>query len=1595
MRTQGSSSIALAFFFSIFMLALCRPACAQDDFEQGVLPYQSYHTSDFDSVNLSNGNLVLHIPLLSYPQRGALPPIQIYIGSNSSTHVVAGHGACTTTKDQTHFGGEVIRFTPFLQPSSHFAVVAFLPYCRPTYYLNHRVSDDSAALHYFGTSGSDSTTWVTSDARYTYSTTSTGVLTDRHGIMYTIGQFPAPPPGTHTITNPTSSTISLVQDPSGNQMIRAFDKTSGSYSWADSLGRIIPDNFPSTLTSGCYVQSFPGVNGGTIQLKLCPSAGSDSVTLPNGKAWTFTYTTDGNHDIASVTLPTGGTVSYRYATRNTCAPGVTSQAVISRTVDAQDGTPPKTWTYVYTGTTTTVTDPTGNDTVHTFTAIGTTTCALRYETKTQYYTGSSAAGTRLKTLDTTYTDGGYDPVAYGWAIEYGVFPKSVTTTLPTGQVAAENLTYDSTGEGTFYDPSTGPSSAVPLFYGDVTDKYEYDYGNGARGPLLRQTHYTYQWQGDGRYQAANMLDLRSAVTIFDGSPQQVASTSYGYDENNGSPQGIIGNQTSVTSWLKGGASPKSQTIYNAQGMPSQIINNNSNKTKIVYDSTGMFVNKIQYPDTTSNGVTAHHIESFTYDPNIARMTSHTDENNQPTIYSYDPMSRLLGVTFPAGGGSQTYVYNDATTTPSYTFTEQLNSGTNLTEVGVLDGMGRSVQTKLTSDPDGTDFTDTAYDALGRVFKQSNSYRSAASPTDGVTTYFYDGLGRMCLEVPPDGTLPSGNPCLAPQPANTVFTSYTGNTTTVTDQAGRSRKSVTDGLGRLTQIFEDPAGGNYETDYQYDALDNLKRVDQKGGSTDSAKWRTRTFTYDSLSRLLTATNPESGTMNYTYDANGNLRIKTSPAPNQPGSATVTLAYCYDALNRLTTKAYTLQTCTNGTFPSPVAIYLYDQSSYNGLTITNGIGRRTGMIDQAGSEAWSYDQMGRATTDQRTTNGITKTITYAYNPDSSLASMTYPPLYPGYPTKIFTYQQGGAGRPLSLTAEGLGLAVNAHYTPSGDLCYIQHGWGSTFTASRTFNNRLQPVTFGVVHQDAGSYPTVCAAMPVVSPPLYNDLNLTYSYVDSNGHNNGNIVSETNNLDWTRTQTYTYDSLNRVSTARTSSTAASSSAHCWGEQFGYDVWSNLLSISPVSTAYTGCMQESLSVAANNNNQLIGYAYDSAGNMTNDGLHTYAYDAENHLVSAAGVNYSYDGDGKRAMKSNGMIYWYGTNSAPLLETDLGGNFIAFYTFFNGQRNSRSLPDNETDFYDTDRLGNTRVFHSFNGRNATFDGWIQSDYYPFGGERVVSTGGVPNHFKFTGKERDAESGLDNFGARYYSNSMGRFLSVDPLKNNPVLSLPPALNRYAHANNNPLRYVDPNGLCSVPVEGVGPGQIGLCIDSFIMSERMGLLDLGYGDNRGPIGNDASATYKYQAQVVVDLASGRIVAKDSAPGKSCAIFKSFCRQGSKSDSITTTKDAKGNTLLAIQATAANGFRGKGGPRGTIRLDLLVRISPDGKVAIGDSSRATIYPSLEIYSYNSEGKVTIEHFSQESDDYHDLEGPMFSLPFFSRIDSSSNSDPPLYAGRILHW
>jgi YD repeat-containing protein len=249
------------------------------------------------------------------------------------------------------------------------------------------------------------------------------------------------------------------------------------------------------------------------------------------------------------------------------------------------------------------------------------------------------------------------------------------------------------------------------------------------------------------------------------------------------------------------------------------------------------------------------------------------------------------------------------------------------------------------------------------------------------------------------------------------------------------------------------------------------VDQKGNQpSDSIKWRTRTFTYNSLSQLLCAANPEitpvgnncptsptgtfpAGAVRYAYDNDGNLTTKTAPKPNQPtSSVTVATTYSYDNDNRLTQKSY------NDSF-TPTVKFAYDGNPLAGcttapptLTDTYPKGRRTSMCDKSGATSWSHDKMSRTVIEKRTivgTANVTKSTISAYNLDGSLATLTYP----GTAT-VITYTYNAAGRVTSGKDNGsvINYAYNATYVPFGGMAALSMG-SKPITVSNQYNKRLQ--------------------------------------------------------------------------------------------------------------------------------------------------------------------------------------------------------------------------------------------------------------------------------------------------------------------------------------------------------------------------------------------------------------------------------------------------------------------------------------------------------------------------------------------------------------
>jgi RHS repeat-associated protein len=773
---------------------------------------------------------------------------------------------------------------------------------------------------------------------------------------------------------------------------------------------------------------------------------------------------------------------------------------------------------------------------------------------------------------------------------------------------------------------------------------------------------------------------------------------------------------------------------------------------------------------------------------------------QPTYEQYDILTRLTLISYP-DGGSTSYCYTDmggstcsksgtpykVVTTKAITSSPVLNE----TSTVVFDGLGRTSQMQLNSDADtgGADYVDTTYDAMGRKSTVSNPHRSSSSSTDGTTTYVYDALSRVCVVGQPDGaTVSQSSGCPTTAPTGDVFSQYVGNCTTLTDEAGKARKSCMDGLGRMTGVWEDPAGLNYETDYLYDALSDLTSVTQKGSNSSNS--RNRTFQYDSLSRLTSAVNPESGTLTYTYDADGNVITKKAPMPNQTGTATVTTTNTYDKLNRLTNRNY-----SDGV--TPWNAYAYDVAPAWAPYLENVVGRVANSTNeyggsvssQATATAYSYDSMGRVVFEWEQVPSLSPNGQVEYS-TFDLAGNLASTENSAY--NSFYYGHDGANRLTTVTAS---LSDSQHpatlYSVSSSVGFYPPGevrdatLGNGLTETLAFNSRLQPCRVNV--NSASAYYSTCTDSTLSG----NVMDFTVGY--NAGSNNGNIATWSATGNQTFSRSYTYDSLNRISTM----TDSASSQACKGLSWTIDAWGNMTAQTPTGTCFP------FSSSALPNNQLTGYTYDAAGNVTYDGNHHYTYDAagnvtydgnhhytydaENRIVqidSGSTASYVYNENGKRVRKntSSGCLeYFYGPNG--LAESDFNGSWPAQYIYA-GSQLIAEYTSSTTEFIHGDHLGSSRLVTAVN--QSVLD---NMDYEPFGQQNA---GGSATTHKFTAKEWDAESGLHYFGARYNASAMGRFMSPDWAAAPTAVPYahygnPQSLNLYAYVENNPTTTGDPDG----------------------------------------------------------------------------------------------------------------------------------------------------------------------------------------------------------------
>jgi RHS repeat-associated protein len=1342
-------------------------------------------------VDAVNGNLHLEIPITTLPERGSVPFVAKFEYDSHIWQQVAPTGPISwqpTNIPNSNGGWRYV--SPASGQTSH---ITDLGSC------NDPLLGDLPYTEYYGF------TWIAPDGRKIGFSGGTHRGNSCIGALSSFDRIASDGSGYHIYV--TSYTATTVYAPDGTEVFPRVTDTNGNYYSADGSGNVIDtlgrtavlvttgtnQIFYDVLNSQNHTSRFTvnttsisaktafGQSGVTECTTSCTITVVSSIGLPDGTSYSFKYDCDSATNSAcgsasghssyygvltSMTLPTGAIITYAH-TNFKDASNNQYLWVTSRVSGGTWSYTPQTYT---TGCATscqqyTVAQPSTDQELYQFTLYG----SAMWNTNASLYSGSIGSGTLLESAQTDYTT------------TLPIQAIRVTTTMPSaGGVSLKKKTEIT------YDTSN---------LGNVMNQNQWQFYSGSFPTTQdRKTSYAYLTNSDN-----NMVNKQTTAQVFAGSSITATSTTtISYDST------AVGGSTGVVNH----DDTNFPASYTARGNPTAVSYGFTAIT-LTYDLTGQVT---QSQDAAGNVTTFNYTDHFfddaaggavphsTSTPTNAFVTSvtlpspfsswtntrgyywgtgkvanATDPNGAASSVDYlDSLDRITKSVRPMGWTMWSYPSGSETESDSYVGIQ--DSSPSLTcsscrhDQVNFDSLGRLSTSVLVNDPEGADTVTASYDPTGRMQSVTNPERSTHSPTDGYDTYTYDGLGRVTKVTHPDGTYSSAYYGAGVTSAVGGITAQLCSSTTYglgfptlyVDEAGKKRQVWTDGFGRMIEADESNNSGtlSQNTCYAYDVLNNLTGVTQ--GTQN--RYYTYAYQYNGTGVVGTAATPESGTVGYTYGCSGVL----SGLCTRTDARNVKATYAYDHLNRLTGITY-----TGGTPATPAVTYTYDVG-------TNQKGFRTGMTDGSGSTTWTNNLVGWVVTESRTIAGKTNTISYLYNQDGSIKTITYPS------GRTVAYDVRNAQRAFTATdsANNIQYAAAASYAPVGGLNSVIYGqvtgvFGGV-TETRAYNNRLE----------FNSITASSAAGTAES--------LTFNYGTT--ANNGTLSSVANGVILGLGETFTYDPLNRIVTGATSST---STTGCWGQSFGTtgnppdDAKSNLTQIN-VTQCTGGLLSVTVDAATNRINS-TGFVHDLSGNMTTEGGtagYTYTYDAENHLTQASGMTggpwtYAYDGDGLRVEKSNasgGTLYWRAITGDTIAETDLTGSTTntAYreYIFFAGRRiasRDSATPTPNVYFYYTDHLGSTTAITTASGTVC-----YQASFTPYGEEHLAQTTTCPQNYKFTGYERDLETGLDYAFARYYDSRLGRFMSGDPLGGDA--SDPQSLNRYAYVENSPMNLTDPLGL---------------------------------------------------------------------------------------------------------------------------------------------------------------------------------------------------------------
>lgn len=1210
----------------------------------------------------------------------------------------------------------------------------------------------------------------------------------------------------------------------------------------------IPPSSESTMTaSAVYTVSYKSYE---VKTNFGCSSGDydvnqslvDKITLPDNSYYQFSYeaTAGGTSGqvtgrLASVTLPTGGSITYTYPTYTAnghtynsinCNDGSVAAAAGGTPSLTRVVSPGGTWTYSraqVTGNqwTTTVTDPTtaANQTAITFqeNSFNGSNPPFFYETERQAYSGS-VGGTVLSTSYTCYNTASPTPTTCPTTAVYS--PISRVTTF------------------SYLPDSSGARSETDTQYSYVSDPSfptevdSYDFAKGNVGALLRKVISSYSAYGN---------TIRpTSVQVQDGSGTVFASTAYSYDQTalqtpgGTTPQWINagsarGNLTTIQEEVTGGSTPtylyKVLSYYNT-GTPYQTSDwgptstGGSNPTTFNYSTVtqgnstqscgNSFVTSITEPLNLS--------QSSTWDCIGGVMTSSTNENGATANMFYtgttcvqngasaDPAFWRPFATEDPLGNCTTFIYPSANAAES---TLAFNSNHSVVDERItVDGFGRLLlnQAEQGYNSANYDTTFTQYNNLGSLYFTTLPYSGTAGQTNWSAPSVnnqYDALGRVqsTAYVPGGGSIGY---------AYKYNDTYQDVGPAPAPENDKRKQLEYDGLGRLTSVCEVTSAGpavcgqsnntytGYWTQYTYDPLGDMTGVNENSQGAAGTN-QTRAFAFDMLGRMTQEVNPESGTTNYIYDTtDSNCPSYSSYGDLVEKKDWVGNYTClqYDNLHRVAQITYPSGVYATRT---PTKCTVYGSPSVNGHTMTNAnlqpgetfttaASSCTGSPTKIVDEGFSYSARGELTD------------VYESTPHSG-----------GYYHTTAAYWANGALETLS----GVGQQSAYSYGVDGEGRPSTATQGSTnYVTGTTYNNASQPLTVSLkTSGDSDSYAydantgmmtnfTFTVNSKSMAGQLHWNTNLSLgSLAITDGFNS----SGTETCNYGNSTTAGYDDLGRLLNMNCGTP--------WSQTFSYnDPFGNI----------TKSGSSSWMPGYKNSNQysLAGTLYDNNGNLTNDTFHTYTWDSDGNTATIDSTTCGTNGTcltfdaADRIVEKNvaGVITEIEYSPIGKVAVMSGGTQKQAYVPLPGGETLSPGPDT---YWHADWLGTVRLATGVSARTVTFD----RAFAPFGEMYNTVTGGTSNP-DYTGDTQGTVPGEFDTPFRELHPGQGRWISPDPAGLAAVdPTNPQTWNRYAYVGNMPLTLFDPlglAGLCDDPtvihcvtVYSCPWGQIrvgGMCVD---------------------------------------------------------------------------------------------------------------------------------------------------------------------------------------------